>query len=61
MSPSPPPPRVKIIINTAAHTIMELPSRATIRRVAFAVDLAASRAICFYFATVAMRLVEQLI
>jgi hypothetical protein len=40
---------------------MELPSRATIRRVAFAVDLAASRAICFYFATVAMRLVEQLI
>ena len=45
LSPSPPPPRVKIIINTAAHTIMELPSRATIRRVSYAVDVAASRAI----------------
>jgi hypothetical protein len=40
---------------------MEPPSRATVRRIAHAVDVAASRAIYFYFAAVLIRVVEQLI
>ena len=38
---------------------MIVPTLATIRRTVYAVDLAASRAICFYLVAVLIRLVEQ--